>query len=100
MILHLEFWPTLAFVVVMSSWFAFAVVFLVFLRKKPPSPPDSKREPTSIVGIALQGAGYALVWSVHRRPFTPIAPWGKLFEIAVAVVTIVLAIGSVWFISA
>jgi protein-S-isoprenylcysteine O-methyltransferase Ste14 len=100
MILQLEFWPTLAFGVVMASWFAFVVVFLVFLRKKPPSPPDSKRERTSIIGIALQGAGYAVVWSVHRQPFTPIAPLGKAFEIAVAVIAMVLAIGSVWFISA
>jgi protein-S-isoprenylcysteine O-methyltransferase Ste14 len=100
MVLHLEFWPTLAFGVVMASWFAFAVVFIVFLRKKPPSPPDSKRERTSIVGIVLQGAGYAIVWSVHRQPFTPIAPLGKLLEIAVSLATIVLGIGSVWFIAA
>ncbi len=100
MVLHLEFWPTLAFGVVMASWFAFAVVFIVFLRKKRPSPPESRRERTSIVGIALQGAGYAIVWSVHRHSFTPIAPLGKLLEIAVSVVTIVLGIGSVWFISA
>ncbi len=100
MVLHLEFWPTLAFGVVMASWFAFAVVFIVFLRKKRPSPPESRRERTSIVGIALQGAGYAIVWSVHRQPFTPIAPLGNLLEITVSVVTIVLGIGSVWFISA
>src|SRR5260370_41165067 len=100
MIVHLEFWPTLAFGVVMVSWFPFAAVFLVFLSKKPPSAPDSKREPMSIVGIALQGAGYAVVWSIHRRPFTPIGSLGKLFEIAMAIVTMLLAIGSVWFISA
>jgi protein-S-isoprenylcysteine O-methyltransferase Ste14 len=100
MFLHLEFWPTLAFSVVMVSWFAFAAVFLVFLRKKPPSAPDSKRERTSIVGIALQGVGYAVVWSVRRQPFTAILPLGKLFEIAAAIVTMVLALGSVWFISA
>jgi protein-S-isoprenylcysteine O-methyltransferase Ste14 len=100
MTLHFEFWPTLAFGAVMASWFTFVVVFLVFLQKKPPSAPDSKRERSSIVGIALQGVGYAVVWSVHRQPFTPLAPLGKLFEIAVAVVTMFLAIGSVWFISA
>ena len=99
MTLHLEFWPTLAFGVVMTSWFVFAGVFLVFLGKKPPSAPDSKRERTSIIGIALQGLGYAVVWSVHRQPFTPFVPLGRFFEIASAVLTMALAIGSVWFVS-
>lgn len=101
MILRLEFWPTLAFAVVMVSWFVFAAVFLAFLTsQKPPSAPDSKREPKSIVGIILQGVSYGLVWSVHRQPFTPIVPIGKFFEIASAVLTMVLAIGSVSFASA
>jgi protein-S-isoprenylcysteine O-methyltransferase Ste14 len=101
MILQLEFWPTLAFAVVMVLWFASAAVFLVFLtRKKQPSAPDSKREPASILGIILQGIGYGVVWAVHRQPFTPIAFFGKFFEIAVAVFTVVLAIGSVLFVSA
>jgi protein-S-isoprenylcysteine O-methyltransferase Ste14 len=101
MILRFEFWPTLAFAVVTVSWIAFAAVFLKFLtRNKPPTPPDRKREPTSIAGIALQGVSYAVVWSVHREFFTPIAPLGKFFEIASAAVTTVVAFGSVWFVSA
>ena len=51
-------------------------------------------------GIALQGAGYALAWSCRRQPFTPIAPFGEFFEIAAAVLTMALSIGSVWFCSA
>lgn len=100
MILHLEFWPTLAFIVVMTSWFAFVAVFLVFFRKKLPSAPDRKRERASILGIALQAISYAIIWSVRRSPFTPILSLGKLFEVASAIITMVLAIGSVWFISA
>jgi protein-S-isoprenylcysteine O-methyltransferase Ste14 len=99
MMLHLGFWPTAAFAVVMLSWLAFVVVFASFLRAKPPSAPDRKRARTSIIGIALQGAGYALVWSVRRQPFTPIVPFGEFFEIASAVLTMALAIGSVWFCS-
>jgi protein-S-isoprenylcysteine O-methyltransferase Ste14 len=100
MFLHLEFWPALAFGVVMLSWLAFVVVFAVFLRKKPPSAPDRKRERTSIAGFALQGVSYAVVWSVHRQSFTPIAPLGKFFEIASAVLAMAVAVGSVWFVSA
>ena len=100
MFLHLEFWPALAFGVVMMSWFAFALVFGSFVRNKPPSAPDRKRERTSIIGIALQGVGYAIAWSIHRRPFTPIIALGKYFEIGSAVLAMGLAIGSVWLCSA
>src|ERR1700681_1767839 len=99
MIVHLEFWSTLAFVAVMLSWLAFVVVFALFLTKKLPSAPDSKRERTSIVGIALQGAGYAVVWTFRRPPFTPIVSASKPLEIGLAVLTMTLAIGSVWFVS-
>jgi protein-S-isoprenylcysteine O-methyltransferase Ste14 len=76
-------------------------VFLAFLtRKKAPAAPDRKREPASILGIVLQGVSYAMVWSVPRPRFTPIAGFGKFFEIATALLAIVLAISSVWFVSA
>lgn len=100
MIVQLESWPTLTFSVVMLSWFAFVVVFALFLRQKAPSAPDSKRERTSIVGIALQGVSYAVVWTFRRPPFTPIVSSRKTVEIATALVTMALAIGSVWFVSA
>jgi protein-S-isoprenylcysteine O-methyltransferase Ste14 len=101
MIIQHESWPTLTFGVVMLSWFAFVVVFVVFLaRQKAPSAPDSKRERTSIVGIALQGISYAVVWTFRRPPFTPIVSSRKTVEIATALVTMALAMGSVWFVSA
>jgi protein-S-isoprenylcysteine O-methyltransferase Ste14 len=100
MILDLEFWPTLAFGAVMASWFVFAGVFLVFVGRKPPSAPDSKRERTSIIGIALQGVSYALVWTIRRPSFTPIVSAGKAVEIVAALLTMALAVGSVWFCSA
>ncbi|MEK6333634.1 MAG: isoprenylcysteine carboxylmethyltransferase family protein [Acidobacteriota bacterium] len=93
----LEFLPTMVFTVVMLSWFAFVVVFVA--RKNPPPPPDSKRDRISILGIALQGISYAVVWSVHRPFFTPIVRMRKEIEILVAIVTMVVAVGSVWFVS-
>lgn len=100
MITRYEFWPTLAFGVVMLSWFAFVVVFALFLLQKPPSAPDRKRERTSIAGIALQGVSYAVVWTFRRPPFTSMVSFRKSVEIALAVLTMLLAIGSVWFVSA
>jgi protein-S-isoprenylcysteine O-methyltransferase Ste14 len=96
--IRLEFWPTLAFVVVMLSWFAFIILFLV--RHKPPPAPESKRERASILGIVLQGAGYAIVWSIRRAWFGPIVSVNNSVEIVLAILTMALAIASVWFISA
>ena len=95
--IHLELWPTLAFVVMMLSWFAFVITFLV--HEKPPSPPDKKRDPSSIIGIVLQGVSYGIVWTIRRMWFTPMFGSNKLLEIASAILTMFLAIGSVWFCS-
>jgi protein-S-isoprenylcysteine O-methyltransferase Ste14 len=92
--IRFEFWPTLAFTVVMVSWVTFAASFL-FL-KKPPSPPDKKRDPSSIVGIVLQGISYLIVWTIRRAWFTPVLSLGKSIEVAQAILTMVLAAGSVW----
>lgn len=99
MISRFEIWPTLAFGVVMLSWLAFVVVFALFLRQRLPSAPDRKRERTSIVGIVLQGVSFATVWTLRRPPFTPIVSARKIVEITLAVLTMALAIGSIWFVS-
>ncbi|HBB95376.1 MAG TPA: isoprenylcysteine carboxylmethyltransferase family protein [Blastocatellia bacterium] len=95
--IHLDFWPTLAFVSMALSWLAFVIAF--FFNKKPPSPPDKKRDPSSITGIVLQGVSYGIVWSVRRTWFTPMFP-NRSLEIGLAVLTMVLAVWSVWFCSA
>jgi len=100
MIMRDEFWPAVAFGVVMLSWFAFVVVFALFLRKKAPSAPDSKREPASIAGIALQCFSYAVVWTLRRPPFTSVVSSSRIVKVAFAVLTMALAVGSVWFVSA
>ena len=96
-----EFLPTIVFVMVMICWFVFAGFFI--FRKKPPAPPDQKREPGSLIGVALQGVSYGLVWGVHREYFTPIVFGNELRElisIAASVLAILAAIGSVWLITA
>jgi protein-S-isoprenylcysteine O-methyltransferase Ste14 len=98
MTFNLDSLPTLVFAVVMLSWMTFALVILV--HKKPAAGPEQKRERTSMAGLALQGLAYAIVWSVHRHFFTPIVAMSKPLEIALAVLTMVLAIGSVWFVLA
>src|SRR5262245_10112036 len=92
--------PTLIFVFVMICWFVFVGTFL--LRKKPPSPPDQKRERGSWLGVAMQGVSYGLVWGIHRQIFTPIVEGTSWPAIVVAadVVAVIAAAGSVWLITA
>jgi len=92
----LQFLPTLVFVIVMICWFAFAGIFL--LRKKPPSPPDQKREPSSLFGVALQGVSFAIVWAVHRAMFTPFISHSESLALAAGVLAVVAAVSSVWLI--
>jgi len=91
-----DFIPTLVFAVVMLCWFVFAGTFL--LRNKPPSPPDQKREPASLLGVALQGLSYAIVWVVHRPMFTPPVS-SFVVAIVASVIAVVAAIGSVWLVT-
>jgi protein-S-isoprenylcysteine O-methyltransferase Ste14 len=92
-----EILPVLVFVIVMICWFAFAGIFL--LRKKPPSPPDQKRAPGSLIGVALQGMSYGIVWGVHRERFTPIVSARPVAALA-GTLAICAAVGSVWLIMA
>ena len=96
--IQLNLWPALAFVGVLLAWLAFALTFL--LHKKSPAPPDKKRDPASFTGVALQGLSYALLWIFKREWFTPIFGSGKLLEIILAVVIVLLASASVWLCAA
>jgi protein-S-isoprenylcysteine O-methyltransferase Ste14 len=93
-----EFLPTLVFVIVMICWFSFAGIFL--LRKKPPSPPDQKRNPGSLIGVALQGMSYGIVWGVRREAFTPLVSVGGAVELVISLLAICAAVGSVWLVTA
>src|SRR2546423_15087170 len=90
--------PVLTFAVIVPFWITFGIVFSV--QGKPSAALTQKRERKSFIGIALQGAGYALVWIIHRRFFSPIAELGDATQLALAVLAVVLAIGSVWFCTA
>jgi len=94
--MSLSFLPTLVFVVVMICWLVFAGVFL--LRKKPPSPPDQKREPASLFGVALQGMSYGLVWGVRRPMFTSIFG-NEPISVVTGLLAICAAVSSVWLIT-
>ncbi len=88
----------LSFGVVIFLWFIFAGTFL--LRKKPESAPDAKRAPASWVGLILQGVGFGIVWAVRRTPFaSPFIDEQFAANIALQVISILLASWSVWLAS-
>ena len=86
--------PFVVFAVVMLIWLAFVTVFLI--HKRPPSGAERKRESSSMIGLGLQAAGYAVLWIFHRRYFSSIAEMSHLLEIIAGVFTCALGIGSVW----
>src|SRR5580765_5310591 len=91
-----ELWPTLAFAVMMLSWIAFVIAFLV--GKKPSSnSPDRKRDRSSIVGIVLQGLSYGVCWSIRRQWFTPIFAVRETVNIGLSILSMLVAVASVWF---
>ena len=85
------------FGVVVGAWLAFELVLFRFLRRRPTQEgAERRREVRSLVGLALQSLSYVVVLAFMRERFTHIAPLGRVFDIAVAVLTIALAVGSVW----
>lgn len=84
-----------SFGVVILLWFVFAGTFL--LRKKPQSAPDTKRAPKSWVGLALQGAGFGVVWAIRRAPFaSPLFDGQFVLNLVLQLLAVVIAAGSVW----
>ena len=80
------------FGIVMICWFVFAATFL--LRKRPPSAQEKRRDNAARFGMALEGLGFACVWT-FRRPFSgSIFPSDLSLEIAVGSFTVALAIVS------
>ena len=86
--------PTAVFAGVIICWFVFAGIFL--FRERLPRAAERRRERVSLAGIVLQGAGFALVWSIRRQPFTPLFSLALPAEIALAAATVALAAASVW----
>jgi len=85
---------------VVLCWIFFAVIFL--LRKRPPKPPEAKRDRFSSLGIGLQMVAYFLVWfQPPHRPFLPrVEALSGIPGIVLSVLTVTLAAGSGWLLEA
>ena len=84
-----------AFAIVMALWLAFFALFL--FGKKPERQKATRADRTSIVGIVIQGLGFALVWALQRTPrFTSIVPLPGALEVVPPLLAIGLSSLSVW----
>lgn len=55
-----------------------------------------KHDRASLVGLALQLIGIALVWFVHRPYLTPLWRLGNLLTVTFAALAVVVAVASAW----
>jgi protein-S-isoprenylcysteine O-methyltransferase Ste14 len=60
---------TLEYYFVFLGWFLFALLFL--LQSRVPHVGTARRDRRSLIGMMLQGLGYAIVWGFRRDPTGP-----------------------------
>jgi protein-S-isoprenylcysteine O-methyltransferase Ste14 len=78
-------------------WILFGLIFFFGRGRAAPKAKTTARSNTSRVGIVLQMLGYAIVYSVERPYFTPIAPMSKAAEAALLLVVSAVGVASIVF---
>ena len=87
------------FYTVIACWWVFGLTF--WLRKRPPKVQETKRDPSSLFGLALQALAYLLVWlfPLNRGHFFSQSSALPIPEWLLAPLTILLAVSSVWLVN-
>ena len=80
-----------------AGWLVFFLGFRWF-RFRRPETREKRRDRVSVIGIVLQGTGYATVWVLERPLFAPILPMPTWAEAVLAIVTVAIAAGSIWLV--
>ena len=78
---------------ILAAWIVFAAIFL--FRKRPPSSSEKARDPLGLVGLVLQGLGFGAVWNLRRPDGVPLVAAPFPVVLALSVLAVVLAAGSV-----
>jgi protein-S-isoprenylcysteine O-methyltransferase Ste14 len=87
------------FLTVMACWMVFAAIF--FLRRRPARSRETRREWSSLIGMFIQAVGFAFVWfTPFERKSSSIVPMPHAAEISLAVLTIGIALFSLWMVNA
>ena len=89
-----------AFYGVIACWWFFCLTF--WLRKRPPRAREAKRDLTSYLGLALQAAGYSIVWffPLRRQQISPIFSATGWRGWVLAILILVIAVASTWLVNA
>lgn len=85
---------------VIFCWWLFGLTF--WLRKQPPRAREAKRDLKSYLGLALQAAGYFIVWyfPLRRQQISPIAYGPDWLAWTLSAFTLAIAVGSAWLVNA
>jgi protein-S-isoprenylcysteine O-methyltransferase Ste14 len=89
-VVRLQEWTAVAILV---AWFSFAAIFV--LRRRPAASAERTRDPMGTVGLLLQGVGFGIVWSVRRPTSSPLIDTSFPVLVAIAVLAVAIAAGSV-----
>jgi len=81
--------------IVLACWLGFGAILVI--GKRGAAPGAQRRDVKSMLGMLLQGAGYAICFGAFRPQFFPILAMSKTSEMILAMFTIVLALASTWF---
>jgi protein-S-isoprenylcysteine O-methyltransferase Ste14 len=84
---------------VIVCWCLFALTF--WLRKRLPKVVVAKRDWISLTGMFLQGAAYLFVWlnPLRQKTISPTHSGSRALEWALAVLTVAIALASVWLVN-
>ena len=78
-------------------WLLFGAIFFVGRRGAAPDSKTTSRSNRSRFGIVIQLLSYAIVYSIERPYFTPIAPMPKIAEAIVLLIASAIGIASIAF---
>ena len=84
---------------VMACWMLFAVTFL--LRKRSSAGQVTRRDWRAMLGLLIQSVGFFIIWArpLKRPEFSPLFVMPRAAELAVAALTVAIALFSVWLVN-
>lgn len=84
----------ISFAITIIMWIVFAIGFLLLKRRQKQN--EQKKNKLAMIGMMLEGVGFAFVFTVRREPFTNIFQMNSSIQILLTIISGTLAIASVW----